>query len=54
MAIGLIAVYWLNPHDLAIFGLYCVLCNFLVTSVGELDYKKIIIWHLQKMLVMFF
>lgn len=54
VAIGLIAVHWLNPHNLAIFDLYCALCNFLVTSVGELDHKKIIIWCLQKMLVVLF
>lgn len=44
--IGLIPVHWLNPHDLAIFDLYRALCNFLVTSVEELDHKKMIIWCL--------
>lgn len=43
---GLIAVQWLNPHGFAIFVLSCAPCNLPVTSVGELDHERRIIWCL--------
>lgn len=48
------AVQWLNPRGFAIFVFYCALCNFPVTSLGELGDEEMMIWCLQKTLVVLF